>query len=141
MRAVAKGTLFKIGDGGGPEVFTTVGQITNIEGPSESRGTQEASDHDTVAAKDFLADALYDGGEVSIEFHADPTLATQGSVSGLRSLLRAGTKRNMQIVFPAPVGRTFAFAGYVSAFSQSAPSDGKLMGTATVKVTGAITES
>lgn len=142
-RYTSKGTLFKIGDGGGPEVFTTVGQVIDVQGPNESRETVEATDHDTVAAMEYLAAALYDGGEVTLELHWDPALATQGSATGLAALLRNGTKRNCQIVFPTSPARTFSFAAFVTGFNRSASSEptAKLTGNVTLKVTGAITEA
>lgn len=138
MRYNAKGTLLKLGDGAAPEVFTTIGQIMDIQGPNESRGTIDASDHDTVAAKEFLSEALYDGGEQTFELHWDPALATQLTMA---SLLRSGALRNYQSAFPTNPVRVLSYAAYVTGFSRGAPHDGKLTGSVTLKISGGVGEA
>lgn len=137
----SKGTLLKLHDGSA--TYTTIGQVRNISGPSETRETINVSDHDTATAMEYVAAALYDAGEVTFELHFDPAHATHDNSTGLRNLIRNGTQRNYQIVFPDSGSTTFTFAAFVTAMSPEMPSEatGMLTSNVTLKLTGTITES
>jgi len=45
----AFGTLLKIGDGGGPESFTTIAEVRTLGGPELSRDTVDVTSHDSTA--------------------------------------------------------------------------------------------
>lgn len=89
----AKGTLIQRGDGGGTEVFTTIGEVTNFSGPGEEAETIEATSFDSTS-KEFISSGLPDNGEVtfSVNFVGSDT-----QQQGLRADLRAGTLRNFKI--------------------------------------------
>lgn len=134
----AFGTLLKIGDGGGSEVFTTIAEITNITGPGSELETIDVTSHDSTGAKREFIPGLIDMGEftLSLNFNA---LATQGFAGGLYLDHMSRTKRNFQIVLPTTSSKTGSFAAYVTAFELDAPPDGALTADATLKVTGAVT--
>lgn len=88
----AKGTLLKRGDGGGSEIFTTIGEVTTFSGPSMSNTAIEASSFDSTWAE-FIA-GLPDAGEVTFEAHWVGSNAQQ---QGLRTDLDNGTLRNFTI--------------------------------------------
>lgn len=133
----AYGAAFKIGNGGGPETFTTVAQVRTIGGPSLTAETIDVSTHDGAGYREFVA-SLIDPGEVTLEIVWDPDAATHDSMF---DDLVARTLRNVQIVWPDATSTTWSFAGQFTRFEPSAPVDGDLSASVTYKVSGAITIS
>lgn len=132
----AFGTQLQRGDGGGPEVFTAVAEVSKIDGFEISMDTPEVTNHQSTEGwREYVA-GLIDGGEVALELNYIPTNATQNATAGLLADLKNRTKRNFKIVFPDSGSTTWSFSAFVTKFKPSAPTDDKLMGTATVKVTG-----
>ncbi len=128
----AFGTLLKIGDGGGPETFTTIAEVTDIKGPTLSLDTIEATSHDSAnATKEFVA-GLKDAGEVTFSVNFIPTNATQSYATGLIKDWYNRTKRNFRMVFPDTT--TWNFAAFVTRFEPAAPVDGKLAADVTLKI-------
>ena len=77
MAISAFGTLLKVGDGGGTEVFTTIAEVKEISGPSISVDTVELTTHSSSGAwKEYLP-TLIDAGEVTFDVNFIPTNATQ----------------------------------------------------------------
>lgn len=129
------GTLLKIGDGAGPEVFTTIAEVKDISGPSIDQGTEEVTTHSSPGrAREFIA-TLLDGGEVSFDVNwtAD---ATQGPDSGLYDDMIDGTRRNFQLAFPTETNDVCTFPGIVTGYEFDAPVEGVLGASITIKVTG-----
>lgn len=127
------GTLLKVGDGGGTEVFTTLAEVTNISGPSLSTDTIEVTHMESPnSAREYIA-GLKDGGEVSFDlnFIADDT--TQAAFITDWS---NRTKRNFKIVWTDDSATTWSFTGIVTAFEPSASVDDKVSASATIKLTG-----
>lgn len=108
----AKGTLIQRGDGGGPEVFTTIGEVTNFSGPGEEAETIEATSFDS-AAKEFISSGLPDNGEVTFTVNF---VGSDTGQQGLRTDLRAGTLRNFKVILNdhATTKTTATFAAIVS---------------------------
>jgi hypothetical protein len=127
------GTFLKVGDGAGPEVFTTIGEVLDISGPGTSLNTEDATNHDSGGWREPVPTIL-EGGEVSFEinYYAD------ASQTSLRDDQLNRTKRNFQMVMPV---ETLDFAGYVTGFEYSAPVEGILRASVTIMVTGEITPS
>lgn len=126
----AFGTQWKIGDGGGPEVFTTVADVTSVDVLDMSADTIDVSAHDSPAQwREFTA-GMKDGGELSMDINYDP------AVHGTLSTAVGGNPKNMKIVMPDAGAAEVAFAGIITGFSAQAPFDDKLSATVTVKVTG-----
>lgn len=134
----AFGTLLKIGDGGGSEVFTTIAEITNLTGPGIEVETIDVTSHDSSGAKREFIAGLIDMGEYTFTLNFN-ALATQGFSGGLYNDAMNRTKRNFQIVLPTTSSKTGSFAAYVTNFELSEPIDGALTADLTIKVTGAIT--
>lgn len=131
----AQGTLLKIGDGGGTEVFTTIKEAYNISGPSTSVETTDVTSHDSSAWREFVA-TLIDPGEVTFSFYYSGH-ATQDQ---LRTDMLARTRRNFQMVWvPLTPDETLAFSGLVTGYQPQEPHDGVLSVDVTIKVTAAWT--
>ncbi len=127
----AYGTVFKRGDGGGPEVFAAIGNVASVSGPSTSRNTIDVTAHDSPDGWMEFVGGLKDGGEVSLEVHYDPA-----KHDTLVDDYDDDDPRNYQVVFPDTGSTTWAFAGVMSGFEVEAPVDDKLAATITFKVSG-----
>jgi predicted secreted protein len=127
---IGYGTLFKIGNGATPEVFTTVGEVTSITPPGMSRDAIDATHEESPDGWREFIGGLKDGGEVSLELNYVPGSATT-------ILLNAEIEAapgNKQIVFPG--GEIFSFRALCTNFEPEAPLDDKMVASATYKVSG-----
>lgn len=130
------GTLFKFGDGASPEVFTTVAEVTNIDGPGLSRAIPEATHMESPNGYREYIGGLKDGEEVTLECNFLPGNATQDPDDGILSLFESGIRTNFQIVWPFSPTVTWQFAGVVTGFQPTTPVDDKITISVTIKVTG-----
>ena len=140
----ALGTLLKRGDGGGPEVFTTVAEITNISGPSLGIDTIDVTSHESVGGWREFITGIADGGEITIDINYIPDNSAHDAVTGLLKDFEdqiAGTLtggRNYQLVFPDTANTTWTFTAWITAFEPVADASGseKLGASVTLKITG-----
>ena len=134
----AYGTLIKFGDGGDPESFTAVAEISNISGPGFSMDTAEVTHHESIGAFKEFVGTLLDGGEVTLEGNWLPANATQGlNASG--SLMYAYMNRtvdNYQIVWPDSGSTEWTFAALVTNIEPGSDVSDKSAVSFTLKVTG-----
>ena len=130
------GTLLKIGDGGGPEVFTTIAEVMDIAGPSMSLGTHDVTNHSSTGAWKEVIPGLLEPGEVTFPIAFLPTNATHSQSAGLLKDMKNRTKRNFQVVFTNVGLTTWTFAAYVTGFETSMPVDGLFGADVTLKITG-----
>lgn len=128
----AYGAAFQIGDGGGPEAFTTVAQVRTISGPGLTLDTIDVSTHDGGGWRDFIA-SLLDGGEVTLDLVWDPDAATH--ISLRQDLVNRTSPRNFKIVWPDATSTTWSIAGVVTRFEPNAPVDAELSAAVTIKLT------
>jgi len=129
----AFGTTLKIGDGATPEVFTPIAEVTNVGGPGMSMDTVDITHHSSPGGWKEYTGGLLDGGEIKLELNFLPANATQES---LITALSARTKKNFQLLFPDSAATTWDFSAFVTNFEPSAPVDGKLGASVTLKITG-----
>ena len=134
MTLPSHGTLLKIGDGGGTEVFTTIAKIKDIDGPNFERGTHDASTQTTDWGE--VVPGLKMGGQVTFTINWIPTDSTHDHLTGLRKDFIDGTKRNFQIVWPDAGSTTDQFAAYITSLGPTAPVDGILEQSGTLTLTG-----
>lgn len=134
----AFGSTLKLGDGGSPEVFTAVAEITDISPPSMGRDLIEVTHHASPGGYREFISGLRDGGEVSLEANWLPTDATHDQVTGLLSYFDLNVTSNWQIVLPDTIA-TIEFTGFLTAFegSLNIEEQGKL--SCTIKVVGPVT--
>jgi predicted secreted protein len=132
-------TLLKIGDGGGPEAFTTIAEVKDISGPALALATEDVTSHSSSGAwREFIA-TLKDAGEVTFTVNFIPTTATQSYTSGLLRDYNNRTKRNFQLVFPDGGSTTWAFPAYVTGFEPDESVEGVLEASISLKIAGAPT--
>lgn len=132
---IGYGSLLQYGDGGSPETFTTVAEISgDIEGPSVSRTLVDATHMESPDGyKEWLA-GMKDGGTVEFECTLLPSNASQTS---LLTLFENGTARNWRIQLPQfTPSATLTFTAVVQDTNFSFPREDKQMFTVALKVTG-----
>jgi hypothetical protein len=134
----AKGTLQKIGDGTSPEVFSTIGQVRSISGPSTKASVQDVTTHSTGTNWMERLAVLIDPGAISFPINYDAEDATHQFAAGMWADMIALTLRNFQTVFPAGIGE-LAYSAYITGHSFDIPVDNVLQATIELSITGAIT--
>ncbi len=113
----------------GTTVSPSAGEITSISGPGISTGEIDITNHSSSDDfREFVA-GLMDGGEFSIEGNL-----TADIVTGIYADLISRTSKSYTITFPN--GLTWTFTGFPKSFETSAPVDGKLGFSATIRVSG-----
>jgi predicted secreted protein len=129
------GTLLKRGDGGAPEVFTTVAEVRSMTGPSMEVGETEVTTHSSAAAgsfREYIA-TLIDAGQIEFEINYVPSFPQH---SGIRNDLLARTLRNWKIVLPGNI-ETVSFTAFVKAAPYEFPTDDAIKQKITLRITGA----
>lgn len=129
-----KGLRLQRGDGGGSEIFTTIGEVTNIKGPSEKAPQIDATSFDSTGME-FIG-GLADGGEVTFDVNFVGSDAQQ---QGLRTDLRAGTLRNFKIIINDHISSptTISLSAIVTAAPEiSGGVNQVIKGSVSIKVSG-----
>lgn len=129
------GTLLKIGDGGAPEQFTTIAEVTNISGPSLSMDTVDVTSHDSPNYHEEVIAGIKRAGEVTFSINFVPTHATHNPSTGLLRDWVNRTRRNFKLVFPDAGATTWEFAAFVTGFQPTAPAGSeRLTADVTLKI-------
>lgn len=118
---------------------TEVAQVTNISGLNVSLDTTDVTEHDGTGWEEHVATILR-SGTVTIDIVYDPNDATHKNASG--GLIYDLVNRVLgtwNIVFPTTPVAYASFSAYVTGFTPSAPVDGALTASVTLKPTGAVT--
>lgn len=111
--AFLNGVTIKRGDGGGPEVFTLLPEVTSMSGLGKTNPLVEATSFDSTA-REYIA-GLADGTEVTMECNYLPADTQQ---QGLISDVDGGLNRNFEVtitdgVTPKVYGVTFTCLSWV----------------------------
>ncbi|WP_033818882.1 phage tail tube protein [Kitasatospora sp. MBT63] len=125
------GTQLKRGDGGGPEVYTAVANVTSISPPGLSRETLDVTTHGSPNGWMEFIGGLKDGGEVSADVNYDPS-----EHDSLIDDFEDSEPRSWQIVFPDDATTTWTFDAILTGLEPDAPYDDKLTASLTWKVSG-----
>lgn len=116
--------------------LTTIAQVSNIGGPGLTADTEDVTTHDQATAFEEHVVTLLRSGEVTADIVFDPAGATHAD---LNDALETRAVFDWSIVFPSSSPVTWNFDGYVTGFEPSAPVDGALTASVTIKLTGAPT--
>jgi hypothetical protein len=128
---IGYGTTFTVGDGGSPEVFTELAEVTNVTGPAVVRETHDATHMGSPNRyREFVA-GLVDGGEVTVDMNYVAGGATEIL---LNACLEQVAARNYRITTPNT--EVLAFSGFCTAKSAAIPLDDLMTLSATFKVSG-----
>lgn len=132
----AFGTMVKIGDGGGPENFTTIAELMDIKGPKFKMDTEDVTNHSSTGAWEEVVGTILRSGEVTFDLNFVPQNATQSYSSGLLRDMVNKTKRDFKLVFPDVGATTWAFTALITGFEPEMTVKGKLKASITLKITG-----
>lgn len=133
----AFGTTFQVGDGASPEVFTAVAEVQKIGEYTIEADEIDLTHHESPGGFEEVVMGIIKTGVVPLAFNYIPTNATHRDASGgLMNLVRTKALTNFRLVFPDLSSTTFNFSGYVKKVSIDAAHDGKLAGSADIKITG-----
>ncbi len=135
----AFGTLVKIGDGGGPESFTTIAELVDITGPGFKMNTADLTNHSSTGAWKELVGTILEGGQLKLVLNFIPTAPTHSQSTGLIRDFKNKTKRNFQLVFPDGGATTWTLPCLITALDFKAPVKDKLSADVTLEVAGAPT--
>lgn len=109
-------------------------EIQDINFSGWSREFIDTSHMGTTTARTFSPHDLYDGGEVTIDYHFNPDTATNlPPIGAAAETFTIGSISN--------TNDDISFSGFVTNNDISIPFEDKMTGTVTIKVTGAITHT
>ena len=111
--------------------------VVSISGPGISLDTVDVTAHDSTDGWEEVVPTILRSGEVTFDINYDPAAAThKNAANGLLAIMLARTSAAW--TFGGPMG-AWSFSGFVTGFAPSAPHDGKLSASVTIKPTGVIT--
>ncbi len=136
----AQGTILAIGDGATPtETFTTIPEITSIQGPGGSASEIDVTDLSS-SAKEFRM-GLQDEGQITLEMNWIPTNTQHKQLMTDRA---NQTLRNFKLTYndyPSGTDTTKTFSAFVMSITESQGVDAVLKASVTLRVSGAITQT
>ena len=119
---------------------TLYAQVSNISGPGLSLDTEDVTSHDSTSAWEEVVATILRSGEITMDIVYDPAHATHKyAAGGLLYDLVSRTAITVTLVFSDTATTEWTFSAYVTAFEPSAPHDGALTASVTLKPTGAMT--
>lgn len=120
-------------------ILTELAEVFNITLPEDQADEVDVTHYKSPnRRKEFIA-GLIDGGEMTVEMNYIAGSATDLLLSAAKA---AGDVRVWEVTIPnASNGWKFAGSGFVKTYTPAIPVDDKLTATATIRVSGAVTES
>ena len=139
------GVKFSISTDDG-STYSEIGEITDLTPPSISKDTIETTSHGTSGIRTYVG-GLVDFGEMSVTVNLDPDVADTGAKNhvDLRALAKTpnddpvASTYKFKIEYADSTASIDTFRGVVTSYEASAPIDGVLSATFTIKVSGEIT--
>ena len=127
------GTTLALGDGGTPEIFTTIGEIVSLDPPELTNDSIEATNHSSNHNREFIASMLIDLSEFKLTVnYVSADLAVQILA------VQVGSESNYRIRFAnADVWEFAAIIKAVKPLPADAQSPEVLRAEITVRPTGA----
>lgn len=130
-----QGVLLQVGNGGSPETFVTVSNVTKLTFPNKVTMVKTTNVSNiwmtqiptTLEIGDLQLDVFW--------VMEDPTINSQ-SPYGLRYIFEQRLKKDWQIIYPDGNSSTDAFQAYVSQFAITGQVNGVFTATVTLSGTG-----
>lgn len=134
MATHGKGVTFGIGDGGDPETFSTIGEVTELGLPDWSRELVETTHH-ASAAKEWIAQPLVDYGEATVTVNRNPGDAADAAIE---AAFASPDAANFKLTVPASGGQveSWIIPAVPTNLERSSPMDAQQSATLTLKVVG-----
>jgi hypothetical protein len=133
----AFGTLLKRGDGATPEVFTTIAEVGDIDGPKLKTTMEDATTQSSTGGFEEQIPTVKSLGEIKFPVNFVPTEGTHSYSSGLIKDWNNKTRRHWQMVFPDST--VWPFTAYVVEIDIKAEVKNKLSADITLGITGSAT--
>lgn len=133
---LSQGCIIARGDNASPIVYTTIAEVTSIDGPGASTPEQEVTDLSSNA-KEFVS-ALKDEGTVELEMFLRPNHATQSTLIADHAAGSTNTQSWRVTLTDSPQS-TITFNAWVQNFRPSLGVDQPGTVAVTLRVTGAAT--
>lgn len=130
-------TLWAVADGG---ALAKIAEVLQINPPKMSRGVIDANDLETTGGMEFIAEGLYDGGEISGQAHwIAGSTADDLFIAGLTG----GGLYDFKIVVKAASGtEDITFSGYFTEVGgEVLEIAGKQTYSFTIKISGDVTQA
>lgn len=105
-----------------------IAEFLDVSGPGLSRESIDITHQGSVNAREFTPARLYDGGEVSIEMGYDPAANVPINED----------PEDITITWPDDEGTAITFKGFLTKFEPSGTLEDKATASATLKVTGEV---
>lgn len=133
------GAVLKLADTGGTPA--EVAELFSISLPGIDRGTVDVTTHDGAsAAREYISDGVYDAGEIQCQGHY---IAGSTEDDLFIAALTGGVVQDFEILVKAATGtETISGSAIVTAYApDNEEIEGKQTFSATLKVTGALTQA
>ncbi|WP_441280506.1 phage tail tube protein [Tardiphaga sp. 862_B3_N1_1] len=131
---IGYGTLFKVRTSTGPDVFTTIGEQTNVTPFGVAVDSVDASHEQSPNQWREFIPGLKDGGECAVELNYVPGGTAEATLMGMLA-----TTQVCRVTFPN--GAHVDFSAFITEMSAETPIDDKMALSVTLKVTGEIVMS
>lgn len=116
--------------------YEELAEITSISGPDKSRNTIDVTSLDsTDNYKEFIG-GLRDAGQIQLEMNF-----TAATYNKLNADFESEDLKSYEIILPDAEKSSFTFNGLVTNLSMNMPLDDKISATATIKISGVVTEA
>jgi len=129
------GALLQRGDGGSPEVFSTVAEVVNIGAIETRMNLADATHMESPDQHMERVPTLLESSDVSLELNYLPGDTTQNN---LRNDCLNRTLRNFRVTIPGSA-KVVSFAAFVSQVGPALPHDGKMTQAITLSPNGRVT--
>lgn len=133
---IGYGGSFKIGNAASPEVFTAVGKVRNISGPSIAADPVDITNMDSPSGYKEFIKGMKDPGEITFE-----VITTAAGLVALAAEMAKTTATNYQVVYPAPITKKYAFKAFMTGMTHEVPTEDACTVSCTYKIAGALTLS
>lgn len=131
------GTKLQMADSAGT-VFTTVANLTSINGPNEETPLVDITDLESTA-REYL-NGIPDGGEIQATSHYAADDPTHDAATGVKFVHRTKAKRKWRLIFPKALKHE-EFDGIITSVSRTTEAGDTPKLNFTVKISGSITEA
>jgi hypothetical protein len=130
------GVKLQFGNGATPEIFTTIGQLADINGPSMSRDAIDVTTHDAPDKYSKFIPGIRDGGEVTYAVNFDPALGTHDEVTGFIGQFNDELVHHYRILYPQSDLEGWSISGFITKLDFKTPIKEQNSGDITIKVSG-----
>lgn len=131
----SQGTLIARAPIATPSTFTTIGELHDITPPALMRNPIEMTAHND--SEETFVVGIKRKGELQFEIGFVPSLGSHDELTGLIKAYNDGSRDIYRVTYPDT--SAWLFSGFVTNVGPSAPVDGALVASVTIRPTGTMT--